>query len=129
MKKSFRILLAAVASAIGLLAACDEQIVYCPGVVKPAIRVQVTDAGTGAYFVSGLSGFVRDGDFLDSLRVSTVEFRGIVSMSAATERPGVYSVVVRKEGYWDWTTNNVRVEEDLCGVLTVTLQARLQKLT
>ena len=48
-----------------------------------------------------------------------------IGYGAAWERPGVYTVVVSKPGYQDFTANNVIVRPGECHVTTVTLDVRL----
>jgi hypothetical protein len=70
---------------------------------------------------AGARGSVRDGTFLDSLRPFTS-----VSLQGAGERPGTYTVTIVHPGYADWLLADVRVHRDVCHVVTVNLQARLQ---
>jgi hypothetical protein len=115
------------AAALGSLAACDsssDSFHACTTDLRPAIAVKIEDSVSKLPIEHGVSGYVRDGDYVDSLRV----FDGFSKGIAATERPGVYTVVVMKSGYQTWKRDGVRVDHDECHVLTVTLDANLVKL-
>jgi len=71
-------------------------------------------------------GSVRDGGFVDSLRVSSWKGDTLLSVQAGGGRPGTYDVLVRIEGYRDRQMFGVVVERGFCGVETVTLEAVLQ---
>lgn len=111
-----------------LLSGCDLIGTACPQSEEPAIRIEVRDAASGAPAAEGATGFVREGAFTDSLRVTGGASSGEFIMSAATERPGTYDVLIEKSGYRDWMREGVRVRSGECGVATVTLQAQLERL-
>ena len=48
-------------------------------------------------------------------------------LRGAYERAGSYSVLVLKDGYVPWSRSGVRVFEDKCHVITVSLEARLER--
>lgn len=98
----------------------------CLAFEEPAIIVQVTDAETGDRFDTPPSGFVQHGDFPDSLRPRTGGLPG--DMQAAFERPGVYLVVVRRDGFREWGRDGVRARPGACGVISVSVQAQLEPL-
>lgn len=93
------------------LAACDSP-VFCTLTVEPAIEVVVKDSKSGLPAAEGAIGYVSDGDYLDSLRTS-----GSLHMRAANERPGLYTVVVIKNGYRTWKKEGVIAIRDECHVL------------
>ena len=121
-----------------LLTACTESAdpVFCPGVIWPAIEVNLIDGVTGSRGLPGILisaesrdrrfGSVRDGGFVDSLRVFGLNVDTLASVQAAPGRPGTYDVLVRIEGYRDRQMFGVVVERGVCGVQTVTLEAVLQ---
>ncbi len=43
----------------------------------------------------------------------------------AFERPGVYLLAVEKPGFVTWRREDVRVEEDVCHVITESFETRL----
>ena len=121
-----------------LLLACNDPFegFACTADIRPAIEVRLVDGVTGmeGLPVLGLSaeltarrfGTVRDGGYVDSLRARG--FSGnkqLLSVAAAGERPGQYDVLVRIDGYGDWRALGVTVEDGVCHVQTVELQAVL----
>ena len=116
-----------------LLLACTDPFggFVCTASIEPAIVVRLVDGKTG---MEGLPGFalmarpfgtVRDGGYVDSLRVSSSSEDALHSVWAAPERPGRYDVLVRIGGYGDWHALGVTVEGGVCHVQTVQLRAVL----
>jgi hypothetical protein len=121
-----------------LAVACQEQPTtdpfegfVCTLSVEPAIVVRLVNGETG---MEGLPGFalmapqfgtVRDGGYVDSLRLSSFSEDTLHSVWAAPERPGRYDVLVRIGGYSDWLALGVTVEGGVCHVQTVELRAVL----
>jgi hypothetical protein len=98
--------------------------------VEPAIVVTIKDSKSKLPAAEGATGYVRDGSYVDSLRTGGSNGRGVpISLKAADERPGLYTVVVIKDGYQTWKKERVRVWKDECHVLTVSLTADLVSLT
>ena len=112
---------------VTILCGCDLGGTVCPQSVEPAIRVEVRDAATGAAAAEDATGFVRDGAYTDSLRVTGGDSSGAFIMSAAEERAGTYDVFIEKAGYRNWMQSGVRVRSGECNVMTVTLQAQLER--
>jgi hypothetical protein len=101
----------------------------CSTSIVAGIEVEVRDAISNAPIAENATGEVVDGAYHDSLRVSGFESGSPDSaylMSAAYERPGVYSVVVDLEGYKQWTASDVQVAQSVCHVGTVRLTARME---
>ena len=118
-----------------LLLACTDPPV-CTTSFEPAIVGYLVDGVTG---MEGLRGFalsdelmarsfgtVRDGGYVDSLRVSSLSEDALHSVQAAGERPGRYDVLVRIDGYGDWRTLDGHAKGGVCHVQTVELRAVLQ---
>jgi len=104
--------------------------IVCTEMFVAGLVVEVRDATTSEPAAFGAQGEIRDGSYVEMLQVEgggTVEPAVALRLVGAWERPGVYSVVVRKEGYRDWTTSGVIVEANECHVLRVTLQAGLER--
>lgn len=97
----------------------------CSAVYIFAIQVYVQDSVSRAMTASGAQLIVRDGAYTDSVSFNQP---GTDSqpLEAAGERPGTYTVTVRKSGYQDWTRSNVQVSKGECHVQTVTLTSLLQ---
>lgn len=94
----------------------------CTTDVRPALNVQLRDARTGAALAGPATATARDGTYLDAKEIGTLESE----LRLAQERPGVYEVVVRKQGYREWTRAGVRVRDGECHVRTVKLVAELE---
>ena len=112
------------------LSACSTE-PNCTQEVRPAIEVTVEDALTGSYLAVVPRGVVRDGSFQDSLRVWSTTSESpsrVVTMAAADERRGVYSVQLEAEGYQPWDTAQVQVSRNECHVETATFTANLEPL-
>jgi hypothetical protein len=101
----------------------------CAAVVKPAIEVEVRDAGSGQPAATGAVGVLTDGAFADTLRIIGWTHHpsdaAALVLGGAEERPGVYDVRIEKEGYATWERKAVRARAGECGVVTVRLEAHL----
>ena len=100
----------------------------CPAVVKPGVVVEVRDVGTAAPIGAGSQGYVVEGTYVDPLtpyEINQSDPSIILSLQAALNRKGTYSVQVLHQGYQDWTTSGVQVSTDACGVVTTRLRANL----
>jgi hypothetical protein len=85
--------------------ACTDEYVY-------AINLRVLDERSGEP-VSGVTGRVRGGGFVDSLQVPHDD--GFAT--AAGERPGTYHVEVRAPGYQAWDSGGIVAASDECHVV------------
>jgi hypothetical protein len=98
----------------------------CAEVYAAGLVVEVRDAITGEPAAHDSVGVIQDGTYRETLQIeASVDPLSALRLVGAWERTGVYSVVIRKEGYRDWSTTAV-VEADTCHVHTVTLQAMLE---
>jgi len=122
-----------VVATVGWLAACNSTessgIIKCTLDLKPAIVVKIRDAASQLPAADGATGYVRDGSYVDSLEAYGETEAGLLSMQAARERPGTYTVIVMKDGYQTWERQAVKVGHDVCHVQTVTLTADLVSTT
>ena len=124
-----RILLIALLCTTG---GCNLIPMACPGSIESAIEVNVTDTRTGEWVARGAAGSIRDGSYMDSLRV--VGWRAAPPNDTATTlggglgRPGRYDVHVIRDGYRPWQQSNVRAREGPCGVETTRINAELEPL-
>lgn len=98
---------------------------FCTADVQPAVIVTIVDEATGEPRAENASGFIRDGEYQDSLQPWEFD-EEMISRLAGLERPGVYSVVVEHPGYMQWRVDGVRAEEGRCHVQTVSLRAELR---
>ncbi len=122
---------AALFAAVVLFSSCKDDGLpgrICTTEARAGIEVDVRDALTGEPAAEGAIGLAQEGLFVDTLRVfPTLPPQGALTMVGAFERPGIYTVVVRKPGYREWTQANVVVSKDECHVITTRLQARLER--
>ena len=113
------------------LLACNDLGFACTLSIEPAIVVRLEDGVTGREGLPGFAlmarpfGTVRDGGYVDSLRVSSFREDTLYSVQAAPERAGRYDVLVRIDSYGDWDALGVTVEGGVCHVQTVELRAVL----
>lgn len=120
----------AVCVCVGLLAGCRDGPLsggrICSTEAKAGIQVDVRDAVTGNPAARGAVAIAADHSFVDTLRM----WPGPDSLTVvgAFERPGVYAVIITKEGYRDWVRLNVVVGKDECHVITVRITALLEQL-
>lgn len=99
----------------------------CTTEARAGIQVEVRDALSGEPAAQGAVGIAYDGAYADTLQLfPNVPPHLPLTLIGAVERPGVYTVVVRKSGYRDWIRAGVEVRHDGCHVITVKLEARLE---
>ncbi len=111
-----------------VLANCDVA-GPCDLIVDPAIRVWISHATSGVPLADSAWGMVIDGSYSDSLRGSVYDGQGtMVARRAADEREGVYTVLVQRAGFQNWSTSGVRAESGDCGVRTARVDAHLVPL-
>jgi hypothetical protein len=111
-----------------LLGACSDSLAVCNQQAYSSVVVEVRDSVSGAPEALGALLIVRDGEYADSMRgrLSPAEDSvGGLFLSAAPERPGVYSVAVQRDGFVGWRQDNVRAGSDRCHVVPARVQARL----
>jgi hypothetical protein len=101
----------------------------CPDWIQRAIEIEVTDGRTGQPVAAGATGSVRDGAYVESLRV--VGWRGAppndtaTTLGAAEGRRGTYTVRVERPGYVAWERRGITPRVTACGVQTTRLAAAL----
>jgi hypothetical protein len=123
--RSTRLLLAAMPSLLAI-GGCGVDCLLPP----PFINVEVRDSITGLPAAYGALGLVRRGAFIDTLRLLTSSPSDSSStlMSSAPLEAGEYLVSVTKSGYTPWVVTSVVLQNDLCTINSIVLQARLQPL-
>lgn len=98
----------------------------CAASVEPAVVVEVRNARTDAPEADSALGVLRDGDYVDTMRVSGVAPDGTpLSLQGAMERAGTYDVRIEKDGFRPWSRENVTVESGDCGPQTRRFSAEL----
>ena len=107
-----------------LMSACESYV--CTLSVEPSVVVEIYDRATGVPVAAGARGFIRDGQYQDSLKsYSGLGDGTITALAAGTERAGVYAVHVENPAYLPWDTVGVVVRSDRCHVRTARIVARL----
>ena len=99
----------------------------CTAISVPGLMVQVRDAATGAPIASESKGFAISGGVSLPLESSprTNEWAAL-HLSGAHERPGIYTIVVEREGYFPTIEHGVEVvKADECHVATTTVETVL----
>ena len=114
--------------ALAYLAACtgpvNSPVAYCTSTRPVAVVVTVLDSLSGASLVDSAYGVVRDGAYVDSLRLASPP----PALWGGT-RLGTYQVIVDRPRYREWTRSDVVVaQQGSCGnpvpvALTALLQA------
>jgi hypothetical protein len=122
-----RLLVMVTLAAVPLLASCGLFPTGCAGVGAPDVAVTVVDSLTGVPGAAGATLLTYDldqgGARVDSVTgtTDTQEIWGMV------DRRGRFSVVVRKNGYRDWTKPEVTVRDGCPAIETARLTARLAR--
>ena len=104
--------------------ACKASEVLCPADVVPGFEIQVRDAVSGVAAAIGAVGEARSSGGTYALEPADSLF-----LVGASNRWGLFRVVVMKAGYREWTASNVLVESTggpCARPMTVRLEARLQ---
>jgi hypothetical protein len=100
--------------------ACTEILVYGLSVT---VRDSVTHIPAGRQALA----VAQDGAYTETLQFLG-EFNPTDSLTfvGAAERAGTYQITVTKAGYQTWTRGGVPVRADVCHVLPVAVEVRLQ---
>ena len=105
----------------------DSPGVYCTENFVFGLEVAVQDSSTGAAAASGAQLIAQEGAWADTVGFpSDRPDLDALPLVSAGERPGTYTVRVRKSGFRDWQRTGVVVTADECHVHPVELTARLQ---
>ena len=107
--------------------ACSEP-GACLANVEPGVEVEVRDAVSDDFLSVVPLGVVREGTYQDSLRIQATTLDDpprVVTLAAADERSGRYTVHINAEGYQAWDTAGVNVAQGDCHVQTAQFTARL----
>jgi hypothetical protein len=131
MAMRFKRLSLAFVALVAFLAGCPGATApgACPGWIQRAIEVDVTDSRTGLPVAAGTTGTLRDGAYVEALRV--VGWRGLspndtaTTLGGAEGRRGTYAVRVERPGYVAWERSSIVARVGACGVETVRLGAAL----
>jgi hypothetical protein len=119
---------ACIAAGVVALTACSDQGI-CTEDVRPAVEVEIREAGTEQFLAGLARGILRDGTFEDSLRIFGVQGSDpaeVTSLAGADERTGTYELHVVALGYASFDTAGIVVGFDGCHVETAKLTIRLE---
>ncbi len=101
----------------------------CTSEARPSIAMIVVDSATGDGRAAGSSVVIVDGAYVDSTTravAAPLPSDSSYGLTNTMERPGTYTIRVRRAGYATWERQNVSVTGDICHVQTVVVRARLQ---
>ncbi len=108
--------------------ACDTaEPVLCTLEARPGIAIEVRDAVTGEAAAAGALGIATESAFTDTLMAIPLEDGVSLVLTGLYERAGTYEVLITKAGYHAWRVSGVKIERDECHVMTVHLEARLER--
>ena len=91
-----------------------------------AVDVEIREAGTNLPLAEPARAIIRDGAYLDTLRLNRTENGVFVSRTGGWERPGTYEVEVSLTGYATWRMSGVAVPRTACAFTPANLLATLQ---
>jgi hypothetical protein len=100
----------------------------CTLSIEPGVEVEVRDQTTDQFLSATPRGVVREGTYQDSLIVSgftTDVPPRIMTLIAAGERAGTYTMHLEADGYQPWDTAGIRVRDGDCHVRTARFTAAL----
>jgi hypothetical protein len=103
--------------------ACLDNLRSVPGIV-----VEVRDLLTNDPIASGAVGTLQDGSYQETMQpYKAPQDSALLSLQGAIERVGTYDVLVQKPGYKDWSMHHVTVLNGGCDVVTVYLEAGMER--
>lgn len=118
-----------------ILVGCSESTSTGCMYPTPLFAVDVLDAASGRPAAFGALVIVTKGGIVDTsfsevtIADSLTNSRVIAGAARNRDEPGVYDVVVKREGFSSWTTDDVEVPSAACNsVETVHLTAQLVRL-
>ncbi|WP_074405755.1 carboxypeptidase regulatory-like domain-containing protein [Aquimarina megaterium] len=121
MKKVFLLLLI-------LCGACNdddktEDPVLCTLEARPGLEVTIKDTTDATFLVEGITVVATDNEYKETLE----NISGTTIFVGAHERTGTYVITVSKTGYTTITSDPIIVKEDICHVITESLEILLEK--
>lgn len=105
--------------------------VDCTCEYVPGISLRVLDASTGLPATCNATGWVVQGSYMEQMsnygNCMLPDSLQDPWMKGAWERPGVYAVIIQKEGYHLWACSNIVVTKNECHVNKIKLEALLKR--
>ena len=99
----------------------------CPQVSRDGLALTIVDSVSGLPVANGATVVVTDGNFQQTITIPATP--SAATVAAAPDRPGTYSIVVRRAGYHNWTRSGIEVRSDGCLPETIAVTARLVPAT
>ena len=110
---------------------CDDGPTFCTASSEPGISIRVLDAETGLPATCGLQGWLISGAYSEALEprvnCSDPDSLQYPVVFGAYERAGVYSIILLKDGYQNWSRSGIVVEAGDCHVQKVSIEANLRR--
>ncbi|MBX2992148.1 MAG: carboxypeptidase regulatory-like domain-containing protein [Bacteroidetes bacterium] len=100
--------------------------IICTTEARAGIQIDIRDSLSGQPAAIGATVVVQHNTYIDTLR--GILLADSLTVSGAYERPGIYTIIITKSGYVDWIRPDVVVNKDECHVITVRLEARLERV-
>ncbi|MBQ0735266.1 hypothetical protein [Aquimarina celericrescens] len=97
--------------------------VFCTEELRAGLEVTVKDGIAGEFLTEGVTVVAIDNEYKETLE----NFTGANNFIGAFERAGTYIITVSKNGYTNKTSEPIVVGEDICHVITESLEVILEK--
>lgn len=97
--------------------------IFCTEEARAGLEVTVRDGIGGAFLTEGVTVVAQDNEYKETLE----NFTGSNAFFGAFERTGTYVITVSKEGYANQSTEPIVVEEDICHVITESIEVIIEK--
>lgn len=99
----------------------------CPLVVSPAIEARIFEMES-ANPLCGTEALLIDGEYSEVMTIFEGESCSSAVAQGGFERPGSYQIIVSKEGFETWSSEQITVESNACGVETKSIDIYLVKM-
>lgn len=96
-------------------------------ILRNAITVFVRDSISDQPIGNSVTAIAADGDYVDSQVSPDRPDVATAALGLAPGRPGVYDLFVVRPGYTTWVSKNLKVSTGACGVIPLTVTAKLQR--
>ena len=101
----------------------DSAVVRCTEEARPGVLVTLTDAATGEPISGATMTLTEDGFEWILVESSSSIIPGVYS--GVSERPGIYTLNVRADGYHEVVREDIVVEADICHVQTASIEVQM----
>ncbi|MBI5472522.1 MAG: hypothetical protein HY961_09275 [Ignavibacteriae bacterium] len=97
----------------------------CTLEARAGMQVDIRDASTNLPAASAAIVLAHDGAYTDTLR--GFPLADSLTVYGVFERPGIYTLIISKQGYQTWMQDNIVVNKDECHVITAKVTAMLER--